>query len=110
VFSRSLRKGRSNKASAADLDRAVRVGSTLLAHAATAEKNSPKMMDLTGFTEDETAELVMAMISDNAWLRKRIVGEPQMRKLLLADLDVVVLEHHGTLPTGVTKEADNEWQ
>jgi hypothetical protein len=53
---------------------------------------------------------VMAMISDNAWLRKRIVGEPQMRKLLLAELDVVVLEHHGTLPTGVTKEADNEWQ
>ena len=93
VVRNTLRNATKKDAKAADLDRAIKISKTMLDHASTVAKNKPTMFDLSGFTEEETAELIMAMIHDNKTLRIRILGDPEIRKILLAELDITVIEH-----------------
>lgn len=109
VFHRVMTKAMREEATKDDLDRAVKVGSTLITSAATCEKTKGPPIDISSLTQDELqmimAEPARQLILSDAEFRRQLLNDDSIRKALLGDLGVAVVE---TTANPVTSE-DEVW-
>lgn len=91
VFKTTLNKGVKPNASANELNMAVKIGSILLQSAAVQEKNN-KPADPQSYSEEFIIEQCIDLMITNAGMRKRVLNDPSVRRVILNDLGVTVVE------------------
>ena len=91
ILDKSLSHGLKPDATKADLDRAVKVGSILIQGASVAEKNS-RAAESTSYSEEFIVEKCIDIMIENKGARLRVLNDPTVRRLLLKELGVDVLD------------------
>lgn len=93
---RCLRRGLSRHASGSDMDRGLDASKELLKASATEEKLKGPRLNLDAMEDEEIREgIVMAakrLAVDDTEFRKALINDPAVRRLLLKDLGVEVLD------------------
>jgi len=91
VFKTTLNKGVKPNASATELGMAVKIGSILLQSAAVQEKNN-KPADPQSYSEEFIIEQCIDLMITNKGMRQRVLNDPSVRRVILNDLGVTVVE------------------
>ena len=109
VFNKILRKALDDDADSSALDRAIKVGATLIGSAATCEKTKGPPIDLSSLSPDEIqmilAEPAKKMLLSDPDFRQQLLDDPVVRKLLLGDSGVEVIETTATSATVIETPA-----
>lgn len=109
VFKRVMTRAMEETASKEDMDRAVKVGATLISSAATCEKTKGPPVDLSTLTQDELQmildEPAKQLIMNDPEFRKQLLSDPAIRRALLGEEGVDVIDVAATTPSG-----EPEWQ
>lgn len=100
VMKKTLRRGLLKKATSGDLDRSLKASVELLKAAAIEERTRKPTVSLDEMPEDEIREGLLSAAREMAIadqdFRRMLVNDPEVRKLLLKDLGVDMLEARAT--------------